>query len=66
MLRKWIGHVDQQVLDWYFHLADPDSQAAMERLSRATERVQAEQVQVSTSAHSQHTSPAPENPQCAN
>ena len=65
VLRKWIGHVDQQVLDWYFHLSDPDSQAAMERLSRATERVQAEQSQVSVSAQSQHTAENPVDSQSA-
>lgn len=66
VLRKWIGHVDQQILDWYFHLSDPDSQAAMDRLSQATERVKVEQLTVSTSAHSQHTSRASENRQGAN
>lgn len=40
VLRRWIGHVDRDVLDWYFHLADSASQAAMDRLSRAAERKQ--------------------------
>ena len=33
VLRKWIGHVDREMLDWYFHLADSQSQEAMKRLS---------------------------------
>jgi len=32
ILRKWIGHVDQQILDWYFHLADEQSKDAMNQL----------------------------------
>lgn len=35
VLRKWIGHVDREILDWYFHLADATSQEAMKRLSDA-------------------------------
>ena len=38
VLRKWVGHVDRAILDWYFHLADRDSLAAMQRLSQATKR----------------------------
>jgi hypothetical protein len=38
VLRKWIGHVDPQILDWYFHLADVQSQGAMKRLSEAARR----------------------------
>ena len=38
-----IGHVDREILDWYFHLADAESQEAMRRLSQAAElRKQAE------------------------
>lgn len=33
VLRKWVGHVDREILDWYFHLADDESQEAMERLN---------------------------------
>jgi integrase len=65
VLRKWIGHVDQQILDWYFHLADPDSQAAMDRLSLATERVKAEQITASISAQSQHNERSHKHDQCA-
>jgi integrase len=32
VLRKWVGHVDQRILDHYFHLADPQSHDAMRRL----------------------------------
>jgi len=59
VLRKWIGHVDRQILDWYFHLADAQSQEAMRRLSEAAERnkpSKSEQKEDSTSAQSQHTS----------
>jgi integrase len=37
VLRKWIGHVDREILDWYFHLADPQSREAMQRLSQAAQ-----------------------------
>ena len=37
VLRKWIGHVDRQILDWYFHLADAQSHEAMKRLSDASD-----------------------------
>jgi len=39
VLRKWIGHVDREILDWYFHLADAQSQEAMRQLSDAAERI---------------------------
>jgi integrase len=32
VLRRWIGHVDEKILAWYFHLADPQSHDAMKRL----------------------------------
>lgn len=38
VLRQWIGHVDREILDWYFHLADQQSQEAMRRLSDAARR----------------------------
>lgn len=38
VLRKWIGHVDREILDWYFHLADRESHAAMQRLSQAAQQ----------------------------
>ena len=38
VLRKWIGHVDREILDWYFHLADSQSQEAMKRLSDAANK----------------------------
>lgn len=37
ILRKWIGHVDREILDWYFHLADSESHEAMKRLSDAVD-----------------------------
>jgi integrase len=54
VLRKWIGHVDREVLDWYYHLADPESQAAMKRLSDAAKRGQQNGSTDSSSAQSQH------------
>jgi integrase len=54
VLRTWIGHVDREVLDWYFHLADPQSQAAMKRLSDAAKRSQQNGSTDSSSAQSQH------------
>lgn len=53
-VRKWIGHVDREVLDWYYHLADPESQAAMKRLSDAAKRNQDGEIKDSSSAQSQH------------
>jgi len=38
VLRTWIGHVSRETLDWYFHLADAQSHAAMQRLSQAGTR----------------------------
>jgi site-specific recombinase XerD len=38
VLRTWIGHVDREILDWYFHLADAHSQEAMRKLSEAARR----------------------------
>jgi hypothetical protein len=38
VLRKWIGHVDREIPDWYFHLADSQSQEAMKRLSDAANK----------------------------
>ena len=35
VLRTWIGHVDRNILDWYFHLADQQSRDAMRMLSRS-------------------------------
>lgn len=38
VLRRWVGHVDRQILDWYFHLADAQSHEEMQRLSQADQR----------------------------
>ncbi len=58
VLRQWIGHVDREILDWYFHLADSQSHAAMKRLSEAAERSkpssEADSEKDSKSAQSQH------------
>jgi integrase len=51
VLREWIGHVDPQILAWYYKLSDPESQAAMQRLSAARRG----QDPVSSSTHFQHT-----------
>ena len=34
IIRKWVGHVDHKTLQHYTHIADRESQAAMERLNR--------------------------------
>lgn len=34
IIRKWVGHVDHKTLQHYTHIADQESQAAMERLNR--------------------------------
>lgn len=51
VLRKWIGHVDREVLDWYFHLADPESRAAMPRSSDAANATQQTDANVAQSQH---------------
>jgi integrase len=33
VVRQWVGHVDQDILKRYIHIADAESQAAMRRLS---------------------------------
>jgi integrase len=65
VLRKWIGHVDRQILDWYFHLADDQSQAAMKRLSEAAERNGSPSEEDSKLAQSQHKSKGGKNDESA-
>ncbi len=68
VLRKWIGHVDREILDWYFHLADSQSAKAMKRLSDAAERNRVNkpaQKTESNSAHFQHTRKDEQNDQVA-
>lgn len=67
ILRKWIGHVDREILDWYFHLADPESQEAMKRLSDAAkkESPESEQETDSKSAQSQHKPKGEKNDESA-
>jgi len=65
VLRKWIGHVDREVLDWYYHLADPESQAAMKRLSDAAKQNQQDGSTDSSSAQSQHKPQGGENDKSA-
>ena len=38
IVRQWVGHVDQEILRHYTHIADTASQAAMQRLSAANQR----------------------------
>ncbi len=61
VLRKWIGHVDRDVLNWYFHLADPQSQEAMQQLSEAARRKKSTNITDSNSAQTQHKSRRDEN-----
>jgi integrase len=35
VVRQWVGHVDADILKLYTHIADKDSQAAMQRLAEA-------------------------------
>jgi hypothetical protein len=67
VLRKWIGHVDREILDWYFHLADRESQEAMKRLSDAAEKKspESEQETDSKSAQSQHKPKGEQNDESA-
>jgi len=61
VLRQWIGHVDREVLDWYFHLADTQSQAAMQRLAEVAATNQRTIETDSPSAQFQHTSSESKN-----
>jgi len=55
VLRTWIGHVDREILDWYFHLADEQSQAAMRRLSGSANGQKKDLPTEGKSAQFQHT-----------
>lgn len=35
IVRQWVGHVDQEIIKHYTHIADAASQAAMQRLAQA-------------------------------
>lgn len=61
VLRRWIGHVDREILDWYFHLADPQSQEAMRRLSEAADRKKTSAKPDSSSAQFQHSNRSKKN-----
>ena len=64
VLFKWIRHVDREILDWYFHLVDPQSQEAMKRLTDAGAREnksKSEEETDSKSAQSQHKPKGGEN-----
>jgi site-specific recombinase XerD len=61
VLRRWIGHVDRQILDWYFHLADEQSQAAMKRLSPPSNGRTSTAEADSSSAHFQHSNRSTKN-----
>jgi site-specific recombinase XerD len=39
IVRQWVGHVDQEILRHYTHIADAASQAAMQRLSAANQQL---------------------------
>lgn len=42
VVREWVGHVDPQVLALYTHVHNDASQAAMQRLTEANQRLQVE------------------------
>ena len=35
VVRSWVGHVDRDILQLYTHIADADSQSAIQRLAEA-------------------------------
>lgn len=41
VVRSWVGHVDQEIMKLYTHIADKDSQEKMQRLEEALERSKA-------------------------
>ena len=61
VLLAWVGHVDREILDWYFHLADEQSQAAMQRLSRAAAEPHSTSETDVNSAQLQHSSQENQN-----
>lgn len=65
VLRAWVGHVDREILDWYFHLADEQSQAAMQRLSRSAASLHAASETDVNSAQFQHSSEEKKHAQSA-
>ena len=38
IVRQWVGHVDAEIIRLYTHIADASSQAAMQRLTKKTNR----------------------------
>lgn len=58
VVRAWVGHVDQQVLALYTHVHNDASQAAMQRLTEANQRLQMEETsrdgKEADSAQTQH------------
>lgn len=54
VLRRWIGHVDPHILEWYFHLADQQSIDAMDCLMQSETGSSADAENDSKSAQSQH------------
>lgn len=75
VVRSWVGHVDRDVLKLYTHIADAESQSAMQRLtgrqdvSGNSKDKEHTDDQVKTdweSAQSQHTSPETKNEEDAN
>lgn len=66
VVRNWVGHVDQEVMKLYTHIADAASQAAMQRLAEAnTKQLQTEEKSNETreiiSAQFQHSTEATQN-----
>jgi hypothetical protein len=52
VVREWVGHVDDEVIKLYTHVHDHASQAAMQRLSNATEGHEGELTQEGTDRES--------------
>ncbi|MCE9560839.1 MAG: site-specific integrase [Planctomycetes bacterium] len=59
VVREWVGHVDQQVIDLYTHVHNNASQTAMQRLAEANQQLQKEDKsrdsKEASSAQTQHT-----------
>jgi integrase len=40
VVKKWVGHVDQRIIEMYSHVHDEADQAAMQRLVQANRKLQ--------------------------
>jgi hypothetical protein len=65
VVRRWVGHIDPEIIDHYTHVHDDASQAAMQRLAEANNALQpnteAPNDQGTGSARNQHNPREEEN-----